>query len=482
MDEQPVQPKPVPPDAARDGAAAGSALVLYRGAAPTAGTRPIAATTTTPAPPPESPPGSPPAKTNTNTVPTRTPISPAKTGSRRGGIKPSVKILGVTANSPPPPPPPGPGYEVVDSPNGPGSPGDGDNREFNVNIVSPLPLPVHVVAWSVGGGGGPGGGVGHPNRPGSEQDTPLDRAPHEKLPLTAQEQFEGVFGGGYVGGYPIHNLGNLATRMKGVGGELKNKFTGIGSRFKSWLDGKPGPGGMTAGQRRKMLRAGKEAWRKARKVGSSVFQAEEARKAAMAGVRGTSGATGAVTGAEGLAAGGARAAAALGPVGAVAAGVAALGVAAFRATQEIYAFARAQEQEVRRLGEAGGGQQAAAIAILDYHRTERDLDMAQKTGASAETLTEGINAFEQALQPIQIVGTEIANVLGGTLLELVTKVVELIGPAAETVIDFIKWWRGEAARNRPETQWQAYKRFAEEGMKADAPQWPEATNRPASAP
>lgn len=385
---------------------------------------------------------------------------------------------------------------------GGGRGGSGDGADLNVNIVSPLPIPVHVVSWA-SGGGGEGGGGGPPS-PTSGDHTPMrpgDPADQRLGGLTAQQQFESVFSGGYAAGYPIHNLGNLATRLKGVGSEMFGKFGQIGRGLNTASGGQLGHawdlakahlGGSKIGRMFK----GAGGWYKdasrgflsnlGRKAQSLLGGKYGAPSKAGAGTRGASaagagraaGMAGAAAGGgEAMAMGGARAAAALGPVGAVAAGVTALGVAAYKATQEIYSFARAQEQEVRRLSEVGGDQ-AAAIAILDYRREERDIDMATRTGTSAETLTQGINAFEQALQPIQVAATDIANTVGGELLSLIATMVEPLGELAEKVIEFINWWRGNEARKRPETMWQAYERFAEEGRRADTPQWPGAAPRP----
>lgn len=127
----------------------------------------------------------------------------------------------------------------------------------------------------------------------------------------------------------------------------------------------------------------------------------------------------------------------------------------------VYDFARAQEQEIRRLAQFGG-QQALGTAMLDAERTMRDIKTAQETGQSSLNLTESISRFEDALQPIESLITNIANSVGSGLLDMLTGMLDAIRPGVEiikAIYDVLPWRKGKFEETKFETNWEVLNRI-----------------------
>jgi hypothetical protein len=170
-----------------------------------------------------------------------------------------------------------------------------------------------------------------------------------------------------------------------------------------------------------------------------------------------------------------------GPIGIAAAGVVVLGAAAVEAGKQVYAFARAQEAEIRKLAEVGP-QQAAAVARLDAERVGRDIRTANETGGSSEQLIASLSRFEEALRPIEVVLTNLANTIGSSLLDNVTDVVKFVEPLANLLIDIYnaipgrKISKEHLKRPAEETTWDFVKGLENEARRNGIPQWPNLGN------
>jgi len=197
-----------------------------------------------------------------------------------------------------------------------------------------------------------------------------------------------------------------------------------------------------------------------------------------------SGEAGAIEGAEaGAAAGpyGAAVGAVVGkvssdPVGAVIDSnpVTAFTAALVDAGKATYEFARAQEAGVRALADVGA-HQAMGTAQLDTGRTLRDIQTAEDTGESAAGLTNSIDKFEQIMQPIDALLTNISNVVSGRMLDLVTLAAEPMAELAKLFNQFYQglpaWLKG-AAPAPDETSIEMLDRVRRDAIAGAAPRWP----------
>lgn len=145
------------------------------------------------------------------------------------------------------------------------------------------------------------------------------------------------------------------------------------------------------------------------------------------------------------------------------------------ASKATYEFARAQEDEVRRLSEYGAGQ-AIGTANLDTGRILRDIDTAEQTGESSQGLTESIDKFEAALQPIESLMTDVANTVGGRLLDLVTMIVEPVGELFKVFKTFYDglpaWLKSGTSAPDYETSISGLSAVAAETARINDPRWP----------
>jgi hypothetical protein len=431
----------------------------------------------------------------------------------------------------PTPPKPSPGWTVIEdwekinldvdsSSRGKGKGrGKGSKTAIDVNIVSPLPLPVQITGGGGGGPGGGGGGGGGSGGSGGPNDQPghnVFNTPNgpvrndEPYGMTVGDSFSRMFGRGYASGYPIHNLATLGRNLGGIAKQA-------GSSAMDLLDA--GTGGSARKVRDvswERIKDGKVG----RFIGGAANKADEAARGfgnnlggwmeKLLGIDpsrpnnpntpiglGTGGGQKSSISMSGIGGAASKAKSNLfnvpgtgpqndntdGPIKVAATSIIKLGAAAVSAAQEVYEFARAQEDEVRRLGEFGG-QQAKATAMLDVNRMMRDLHMAEVTGDSSESLLAGINRFEDALEPIQEAATNLANTVGGDLLNLIASMVEPLAGLAKTVNDFVLWWRGEEGKKKAQhaTLWGDMAKLAEEHRQADQPQWPGAAQPFVPAP
>lgn len=173
------------------------------------------------------------------------------------------------------------------------------------------------------------------------------------------------------------------------------------------------------------------------------------------------------SGAAGAAEGG------LGAAGTATAGLAILAVAAFEAGKTTYAFARAQEQEVRKLAEYGG-QQAVGVAELDAGRVRRDVETARETGDSSRSLTGSLDAFEEKLRPIETLLTNIANTVGGRGLDVLSQILTPLTEGAK-IVNMIydalpDWWKEDKVED--EVPFDRLKQIHDEMMRQNAPKFP----------
>lgn len=145
------------------------------------------------------------------------------------------------------------------------------------------------------------------------------------------------------------------------------------------------------------------------------------------------------------------------------------------ASKATYEFARAQEEEVRRLSEYGAGQ-AIGTANLDTGRILRDIDTAEQTGESAQGLTESIDKFETALQPIESLMTDVANTVSGRLLDLVTMIVDPVSELFKVFKVFYDglpaWLKSGTSAPDYETSIAGLSAVAAETARINDPRWP----------
>jgi hypothetical protein len=326
-----------------------------------------------------------------------------------------------------------------------GSPVTAFDRPQAVVIMGPRPVPVRIEGEVPGRGGGePGAARG---RTGGNDGNSLLDALAQPSPGRNQSG---------------PNLAHLLQRFRGIGARLTGGLRRAGGAARGGL------------QRASAARGAASAGRLAAVAGG-------AAEGAAAG-----GAPGAVAGGLGAAAGGSAAAAGgalavLGAVGTVAgaavAGVGALAVATVEAGKAVYAFARAQEAEVRKLAEVGGVQ-AAAVARLDAERIGRDVKTASETGGSSQELIESLSKFEDALQPIESVLTNLANTVGSSLLDTATEVVKFVEPLANLLIDIYNALpgrsidKGQLKHRENESALDQIRALDDEAWRRTQPQWP----------
>lgn len=168
------------------------------------------------------------------------------------------------------------------------------------------------------------------------------------------------------------------------------------------------------------------------------------------------------------AAGAAGAAAELGPAGAAAI----LAIALAEAAKQAYAFARAQEQEVRKLAEFGPTQ-ARAIAQLDANRILRDVQTARETGQSSQVLTDAIDRLETTLRPIEVLLTNLANNAAAGLIELTNQAVKELSDLAakvNSVVSILEKLAREQAKDG--TAFDAIDKLMNEQRLQEKPKWP----------
>jgi hypothetical protein len=395
-------------------------------------------------------------------LPPPKPPSPSSQTDRTNDVL--DEAMGIT----PPPPPDRLGESFGDSAGG---------QPLDVNIVGPLPIPVLITNWdeAAGDGSGGGGGDGGDGRRKHRDAYGIDEQEDTSKPLAGQTVQEGFakFAGGYAAGYPIHNLAQLGKNLGRIGrGSMSalNQMTGgaLGA-------GLSGIGKMVAGSR-----LGKAASR-----GLSTLAAKlEKKKYGVTGAskllaRGTGAAAtaaktaGMASGAGGMAAAGGAAAAMAGP----AAAVAAFGAALVSASQEVYSFARAQEETIRTLSEYNATL-AHAAAELDIGRLERDIRLGEATEGTGREMLDSMDRFEESLAPIQEAATNLANMVGGALLDVITGMATVITPMAEAVTAAIHWWRGTTAPAPTGTAWDIFADMAADLDAAGRRSWPGAGSGP----
>lgn len=363
----------------------------------------------------------------------------------------------------------GQGYEVVGGSGGGagGLTASSGGPVQDVNIVSPVPLRVWVenlgrMVDGAGGGGGSGGGRGRPGAGGPGDPDAISNV-HPAAGLSLQDVFSRQYGS-YTAGYPIRNLFALGKHAREFGRNAAGAASrfddgvlgGAGKRFGRFLmdsaaNSRLGRGarGIASGVSDLYGRAGgkladaldkRSGWvgkKAARLVRGRNVAAMTGRVAAGAGAAGSAGSGGGV----------AAIAAAGGPVTATVGAIVALGAAAVIATQEVYAFARAQEDEIRRVSENSGAA-AGGLANLDVRRLERDIAMGQSTETTSERLLDGLDKFEQALHPIEVAATKVANLVGGALLETIGAMLEPVGKGAEYLSEILDYLTDSEPKRR----------------------------------
>ena len=325
-----------------------------------------------------------------------------------------------------------------------------DGKPVDVNIVGSIPLPVYITQGgqtTVQGSGQPG------NQQPGEHDAygnPID-AEHKALSgMTVQESFN-KFAGGYAAGYPIHNLKTLRKNLAGPVSKMRQAAKQLGMA---------GLRGLTGGRLGRVVQKVKPK-----------KEPQEVKIVAPLPIPVTISdkPVGSESNAPGNAATTVVTTAVLGPA---AGAIAAFGGALAVASQEVYSFARAQEEEVRRLSELNAAL-AMATAELDVGRLERDIRMGEATEGSGRYLTESIDRFEEGLAPIQEAATNLANTVGGVLLDGVTALMTPLTEIAKVVNDIIGFLRRTPDAAPVETAWGIFRRMADaEEARASTPAWP----------
>lgn len=256
------------------------------------------------------------------------------------------------------------------------------------------------------------------------------------------------------------NMGRLAKRLKNAGGKIYNAIKGRRPGRKQFHAPRYGPGSKkaTTGVGRAGIPKG---------VGGGKPPIPPVGTAGAAGAAGAGGAGAAGAGAAGAGGAGGAAMAAMGPVGIVVG----LAVATAEATKAVYAFARAQEDTVRKLSQFGP-QQAVAIAKLDVEREFRDMKTAQQTGSSSSDLTESISQFEDKLQPIESLLTNIANTIGARLMDVLGGMLEAVTPIVDVLTEILKALGGDD-NTKNMTPWDDINRIQNQIDKDNQPKWPQ---------
>lgn len=277
-------------------------------------------------------------------------------------------------------------------------------------------------------------------------------------------------GGGAASG---SNMGRLFRGLKNTGGRLYNALQGrrFGKQFTHKFSGK---GKGVGGGARKPPGGGKGIGGLFGGGGGKPPIPPVGGAAGAAGAAGAGGAAGAA-GAGGAAGGGAGIAAAGGPVGVAVVGAMALGVATLEASKQVYEFARAQEDVVRKLAKVGG-QQAVSVAKLDVERQFRDIKTAQETGDSSAALLNSISKFEDKLQPLESLLTNIANTVGGRLLDMVGEGLSIIQPVIDILKDIYKALGGKVDSQSQDTPFKQIDDIERRMAQENRPMWPQPRN------
>ncbi len=390
--------------------------------------------------------------------PPQPPTSPSQTNRTNDLLD---EAMGVT-----PSPPDRLGEAFGGGKGGTGDGGGGGGKPLDVNIVGPLPIPVLITNWE---GGSPGGG-GERDQPHHRNAYGIDEQGDTSTPLAGQTVQEGFakFAGGYAAGYPIHNLAQLGKNLSRIGRggvSALNRMTGgaLGT-------GLGGIGKMVAGSR-----LGKAAGRGLGRITAALEKKKYGVTGAAKLLNRGAGAAASGARAAGLASGATGGAAAVGGAAAMAgpaAAVVAFGAALVSASQEVYSFARAQEETIRGLSEYNATL-AHAVDVLDVSRLERDIRMGEATEDSSKYLTESIDGFEKALAPLQELMTNVANVVGGALLEVITGMVIPLSTLAQGATEFFNWMRGRDTPEAPDaTAWDVFRGMSDTLDAAGRRSWP----------
>lgn len=212
----------------------------------------------------------------------------------------------------------------------------------------------------------------------------------------------------------------------------------------------------------------------AAKFGGTAARGAAAAAGGGGGGAATAGGAAAAAGGGGAGAGGAAAlAAAGGPVGIAIGAVVALGFVALEAGKAVYAFAKAQEDTIRKLGEVGPVQ-AAAVAKLDAERTFRDVKTAQQTGGSSEELIKALDKFESYLQPIESLLTNLANNVGTQMINTLTGLLVIMEPLVNVLTLIYNNLPGVKKIDvNPQTTWDFLKNIEEDQRLNNIPKWPQ---------
>jgi len=148
-------------------------------------------------------------------------------------------------------------------------------------------------------------------------------------------------------------------------------------------------------------------------------------------------------------------------------------------------FVKAQEMVIRHLAEVGPAQ-AAAVARLDAERIGRDIKTAKETSGTSTQFVASQNRFEEALRPIESLMTDIANVVGSTVIGAISDVVEAIN-RNEAALGFLGGLVGGAAAmverearknniSKDATGLEMIAALDDEAWKRKQPQWPNLGN------
>lgn len=144
----------------------------------------------------------------------------------------------------------------------------------------------------------------------------------------------------------------------------------------------------------------------------------------------------------GFGVGGGKGGGAGGGAAGVAAGAVAIGAAMAQAAEKVKDFAKAQEDVARRLAQFSPSQ-AATIAGLDANRALRDLNTGEETSGTSQKLADSINSFEETIQPLIVVITDLKNIIAGAAMDVLTELAGWIKKLINAIIDAVnalKWW------------------------------------------
>ena len=145
------------------------------------------------------------------------------------------------------------------------------------------------------------------------------------------------------------------------------------------------------------------------------------------------------------------------------------------ATKAAYAFAYAQEGEVRKLAEVGGSQ-AAAVAVLDANRIGRQVSTANETSQSSEKLIDALDKLEEVMRPFEAILTNIANTLGTEIaseLTLLLSALKLILIPLDGLYRFLtNEKKQEEVQGLDINKWDMLNQIRQENEKSRNAKWP----------